>query len=189
MAEIAVKSKKEHKILKRVLAGLFSLFLMALVYVAAVLLQSPADNREGSFVVEDEPEAVTRMQAAAMNDAAALSRLFGAPLPALPSLTPNGQGENAAHDGQTVRKATLTYDGLVITAVRPASAAPLLLLSGLSVSLKSDLTVLNLPAVLCGRGSQRCVYMSNESAAYSIYAPNCSEDDFLALLERLVWVQ
>ena len=164
-----------------------SVLLMGAVYLAAVLIQSPVDGLAGSFVVEDEEEIVTRMQPAQIDDAQSLASLFGAPLPVVPSLLIRGQGGNTTHDGQNVRVATLQYEGLVITAVRPASAAPLLLRGELSVSLKSDLTVLNHPAVLASRGGARCVYFSNESAAYSIYTPQADEDAFLEVLKRLTW--
>lgn len=183
------RKKPKNKWVQRALSLLLSLFMMALVYCAAVLLQSPADTREGSFVVQDEQEPVTRMQAAAMNDAHALAQLFGAPLPMFPDIAVNGQSGNTTHDGQTVRIVTMQYDDLQITAVRPASAAPLLLRDGLSVSLRSDLTVLNLPAVLSSRGGAHCVYLSNESASYSLYIPNAGEDAFLSLLGRLSWAQ
>ena len=182
---MAGNGKKEHKILKRIGGGLAALVLMGLVYVAAVLIQSPADALEGSFVVQEEYEPVTRMQPVSTDDAQALVQLFGAPLPFLPGYTPVCEGTNAVYDGQTVRVATVRYDGLVISAVRPASAAPLLLRPELSVSLRSDLTVLNLPAVLSGKGNTRCVSFSNESAAYTIYAPNAEEEAFLSLLERI----
>jgi len=178
---------KMGKFLRALPLAALTLLLMAGVYVASVLLQLPGDTDEGSFVVQDDPEPVTRMQAADMNDAQALSRLFGAPLPYLPGLAVEGHGGNATHDGETVRMATLRYDGVIITAVRPASAAPLLLRGDLSVSLRSDLTVLNLPAVLSSRGGQQCVYLSSENAAYAIYAPQAPQEDFLALTEHLAW--
>ena len=186
MAEKQNENKKRGPLFKLLIIAL-AILLMALVYVAAVLLQLPGDMEENSFVVQEESEPVTRMQAADMNDAAALSALFGAPLPCLPGLTPSGQGGNTTHDGETVRVATLRYEGLTVTAVRPASAAPLLLHGDLSVSMRSDLTVLNLPAVLASHGDQYCAYVTSEHAAYSFYAAQATEEEFLALLQRLAW--
>ncbi|MBR4539318.1 MAG: hypothetical protein IKO52_10800 [Clostridia bacterium] len=181
------KQGKGKRFFKSVIAVIGSVLLMGAVYLAAVLIQSPVDGLAGSFVVEDEEETVTRMQPAQIDDAQSLASLFGAPLPVVPSLLIRGQAGNTTHDGQDVRVATLQYEGLVVTAVRPASAAPLLLRGELSVSLKSDLTVLNHPAVLASRGGARCVYFSNESAAYSIYTPQADEEAFLEVLKRLTW--
>ena len=181
------KQKKGKGVLKTVFAVIGSVLLMSVIYLAAVVIQSPADSLAGSYVVEDEEESVTRMQPAQMDDAQSLAALFGAPLPMLPGYTPLGQAGNTTHDGQTVRVAALQYEGLAITAVRPASAAPLLLRGELSVSLMNDLTVLNHPAVLASRNGAHCVYFSNESAAYSIYTPQAEEEVFLAVLKRLTW--
>ena len=181
------KQGKGNRVFKTVFAVIGSVLLMGAVYLAAVLIQSPVDGLAGSFVVEDEEEIVTRIQPAQIDDAQSLASLFGAPLPVVPSLLIRGQAGNTTHDGQNVRVATLQYEGLVVPAVRPASAAPLLLRGELSVSLKSDLTVLNHPAVLASRGGARCVYFSNESAAYSIYTPQADEEAFLEVLKRLTW--
>ena len=153
------------KTLKTVFAVIGAVLAMAVIYLAAVMLQTPTDGAVGSFVVEDEPEIVTRMQPAQFDDAQSLAVQFGATLPVVPSLLIRGQAGNTTHDGQNVRVATVQYEGLVITAVRPASAAPLLLRSELSVSLVSDLTVLNHPAVLATKGGAKCVYFTGESAA------------------------
>lgn len=181
------KQRKGKRVIKTVFAVIGSVLLMGAVYLAAVLIQSPVDGMAGSFVVEDEEETVSRMQPAQMNDVQSLAALFGAPLPMLPGFTPQGQAGNTTHDGQNVRVVTMEYEGLAVTAVRPASAAPLLLRGELSVALKSDLTVLNHPAVLAGRGGAHCVYFSNESAAYSIYTPQAGEEAFLEVLKRLTW--
>ena len=181
------KQGKGKRFFKSVIAVIGSVLLMGAVYLASVLIQSPVDGMTGSFVVEDQEETVTRMQPAQIDDAQSLASLFGAPLPVVPSLLIRGQAGNTTHDGQDVRVATLQYEGLAITAVRPASAAPLLLRGELSVSLKSELTVLNHPAVLASRGGARCVYFSNESAAYSIYTPQADENAFLEVLQRLTW--
>ncbi len=177
------------RILKAVFAVIGVLLVMAAVYLAAVMLQTPADGAKGSFVVEDEAENVTRMQPAQINDAQSLAAQFGAPLPVVPSLLIRGQAGNTTHDGQNVRVVSLEYEGLVVTAVRPASAAPLLLRSELSVSLMSDLTVLNHPAVLATRGGAKCVYFTGESAAYSVYTPQAEEEAFLEVLKHMTWTK
>ncbi len=175
------------RIVKGVFLALFAVLVMAVIYLAAVLIQSPSDGVTGSFVVDEGEEIISRMQPAQSGDAQSLASLFGAPLPMLPGFEPQGQAGNTTHDGRNVRVAALQYEGLMITAVRPASAAPLLLREGLSVSMMNDLTVLNHPAVLASRNGAHCVYFSNESAAYSVYTPQAEEEDFLAVLKRMTW--
>ena len=188
MAEKQGKNK-----IRRLLSGLVSvllgLSLVAVIYLAAVLLSSPGAQEEESWVVQEEPQPITRMQAANMSDVQGLAQLFGAPLPALPGFAPAGEGRNTSHDGQLARQVTLQYNGFTVTAVRPASAAPLLLHPELSVSLRGDLTVMNLPAVLASRENAYCAYFSSDTAAYSIYAPAAQEEDFLTLLGRITAVQ
>ena len=179
-------------ILKRALArgagALLALVAAAAVYLAAVLLQSPGADRAESYTAPEQRPPVTRMQPAAMDDAAQMARMFEYRLPALPGLTPRGRGVNALHDGADARLVTLSYTGVTISAVQPATAAPLLLHGELDVVLRSDLTVLNLPAVLAEKGSARCLYFSDEGAAYAVYAPDAAEEDFLRLIPRLTWI-
>ena len=118
MAEATGKGKLR-RILGRAGLGLLSLVLMAAVYVGAVLIHSP-ESEEGSFVVQEEPEAVTRLQASSSDDPAALARLFGARLPVVPGLPMTGETRNASHDGQAARMAILRYNGATLSAVRPA---------------------------------------------------------------------
>ena len=122
-----------------------------------------------------------------MTDIPALAGLFGAPLPYLKNVNATGHSANSSHDGETVRVCTLSYPGVIVTAVRPASAAPLLLRESLSVSMRSDLTVLSLPVTLAERQNARCAYFVTEDAAYSVYAAEISQEDFLRILENLVW--
>lgn len=178
----------------RNIAGKLGGLLLALVaagavYLAAVLLHSPSVTEK---VVSPAPTAappVARMQAATMDDPAALARMFENRLPMLPGYKLNGQGVNTTYDGATARLVTLNYNGLTLSAVRPAAAAPLLLHGELDLSLRSDLTVLNLPAVLAAKGQAMCLYFSDENAAYSLYAPQVEEETFLGLLPHLNWAE
>ena len=165
-----------------------ALLFMAVIYVSAILLQTPEDENAERFASAAQ-ESVPPMQSASMNDADALAQLFGAPLPYLPGYAMAGQGTNANYEGANARLVTMEYSGVTISAVRPAAAAPLLLRGELSVSLKSDLAVLRLPAVLAQKGSARCVYLSGADAAYSVYAPQAGEEDFLSMLEKLQWTK
>ena len=187
MAE-EVRNGKCASAVGRIFLVLGVLLLMAVVYVSAILLQIPEDETT-QFTASAEPETVARMQPAAMNNAQALSELFGAPLPCLPGYVMRGQGDNANYEGSVARIATLQYSGVTIAAVRPSSAAPLLLHGDLAVSLRGDLSVLNLPAMLAETGSARCVYFSSADAAYSVYAPQAQEQDFFNMLSNLQWTE
>ncbi|MBQ4076014.1 MAG: hypothetical protein IJD39_12545, partial [Clostridia bacterium] len=72
--------------IKRLFSGLTSLILalilVAVIYVAAVLLHAPEGHEQNAWVVEEEENAVTPLQAASSSDVQSLARLFGAPLPA-----------------------------------------------------------------------------------------------------------
>ena len=182
----------EKRGIKRVLArmgtALLALTAGVLVYLAAVLLQSPAQHGQDAFIVEEAPQAVTRMQSATMMDASALARMFESRLPVLNGLTPEGKAVNTSYDGGVARLVTLRYNGVTLAAVQPAAAAPLLLHGELDVQLRSDLTVLGLPAVLASKGSAHCLYFSDEAASYTVYAPEADEKTFLSLIPRLSWV-
>ena len=171
----------------RALGGfVLALLTAGAVYAAAVLLQPP----EESPAADTAPApTVTRMQSAHMEDAAALARLFEAPLPALPGFACQGEAGNSRWDGAAARFAVLTYEGFSVSAVQPAAAAPLLLRAGLEVSAESGLTVLGLPAMLCAKDGQKCLYFANEAAAYALYAPNAETEEFLSLAERLAWTE
>ena len=186
MAE-EIRSDRKISPVGRVFLVLGVLLLMAVAYVAAVLLQSP-DEQANRLAFPSEREDVPRMQPAAMSSPQALSELFGEPLPSLPGYAKPGEGTNADYEGTNARIATLRYSGVTISAVRPA-AAPLLLRGELSVTLRGDLSVLSLPAMLAEKGNARCVYFSSTDAAYSVYAPQAGEEDFFAMLEKLQWTE
>ena len=186
MAE-EVRSDKKTGIIGRFFLFLGALLLMAVVYVSAILLQMP-DAESGIDSAGAEAK-ISPMQPAAMNSAQALAELFGAPLPCLPGYAMAGNGMNADYEGAVARVATLQYTGVTISVVRPAAAAPLLLRGDLSVDLRSDLSVLNLPALMATKGNARCVYLSGADAAYSVYASQAGEEDFLAMLEKLEWTE
>ena len=187
MAE-QVRNGKGSGAIGRIFLVLGVVLLMAVIYISTILLQIPEDETD-SYVAAESPAPITRMQPAAMNDAPALAGLFGAPLPCLPGYAMRGQGDNADYEGSTARVAALQYSGVTVSAVRPASAAPLLLHEELSVQLRTGLSVLNLPAVLAEMGNARCVYFSSTDAAYSIYAPQADAQDFFNILESLKWTE
>ncbi len=168
----------------RRLVILFSaLVLMAIIYVGVVLLDRPDADEQGMYAVTEEE--ITPLQAAQFTDPSLLAQSFGVEIPCLRGYPMRGTARNAQYDGKTARMVTLEYDGLVITAVRPSSAASLLLHDGLSLSTRGDLAVLGIPATLAQKGDEKCFYLVTSAAAYAVYAPAMSDSDFFSVASRL----
>ena len=182
-------ANKFSRFIKGLLLGAVGLLLCGAVYVAVTLLESPEAMPRDSFRVVEEDPILSPLQASSSGNVQALASLFGAPLPALPGLAVSGEARNLSHDGRTVYQVTLRYSGASVTAVRPASAAPLLLLEDYAVSLRSDITVANLPGVLAEKDGQYCLYFSNDYAAYRLTASAENADAFLRLADMLRFVQ
>lgn len=178
------KKNKLSRGIQGLIRGSIMLVIALMVYVGVVLLETPEARQDDWTVLEDAGD-VRPLQAAESSDPKALARLLGAPLPAFSGANVSGEARNTTHDSKTVRQITLRYNGAVITALRPASAAPLLLRDGLSVSLRSDLTAMNLPAVMAEGDGEYCLYFSGGQAAYSLYARAESAEEFLRLAEKL----
>lgn len=183
------EKNKMSRLFKGMLRGLMVLLLAGLVYIGVVLLETPEARQDDNWAVLEEEEPVSPLQAATSSDVHSLARLFGAPLPAFSGISPRGEARNVTHDGKTVRQITLQYDGAVITALRPASAAPLLLQEDLSLSLISDLSVANMPAVLAEKDGRFCLYFSSNQAAYSITGRASDAEDFLRLIRQVTMIQ
>ena len=177
---------KAFRIGKRLAAALGALILMAIVYVAVVLLDRPDADKQGMYAVTDED--ITPLQAAQFTDPALLAQSFGVEIPCLKGYPMRGTARNAVYDGKTARLITLEYDGLTVTAARPASAAPLLLRDALTLTTENNITILGIPAALAEKGAEKCLYLVTSSAAYAVYAPNMTRDDFLAVAARLTLV-
>ena len=170
----------------RLLGALGALILMAFLYVGVVLLDRPDADEQGMYAVTDEE--ITPLRAAQFTDPALLAESFGVEIPCIRGASMRGTARNAVYDGRTARLVTLDYDGLTITAVRPASAAPLLLRDQLSVSTEKTYTLLNIPATFAARGNERCFYFVTAAAAYAVYAPAMSMEDFLTAAGRLTLI-
>lgn len=171
---------------QKLLGALGALLLMVILYVGIVLIDRPDADEQGMYAVTEEE--ITPLQAAQFTDASLLARSFGVEIPCLRDVPMRGTARNAAYDGKMARMVTLDYNGLTITAVRPADAAPLLLREKLSLSADQAYTLLGIPASLATRGDERCLYLITSSAAYSVYAPAMSGEDFLAVAGRLTLV-
>ncbi len=171
---------------KRLLGALGAILLMAVIYAAVVLLDRPNADEQGMYAVTEEE--VAPLQAAQFTDPLLLAQSFGVEIPCLRGAPMRGTARNALCDGKTARLVTIEYDGMTITAARPASAAPLLLREQLSLSTEKTYTLLNIPATLASRGDERCLYFVTAAAAYAVYAPAMSEDEFLAAAGKLTLI-
>lgn len=183
--------RKNRSLVRRLLFGLLSLIgtaaLMALAYLGSVLLLPERDAED--FRVQEEA-AVTRLQAGDFTDARLLRDTFGAMLPVLPGETVKGEARNKEFADDIVRHAWMQFsNGAEITAVKPASASALLLKDGLDVSLRTDIQVLRVPAMLAKNGDEYCLYFDYDGAAYAFYAQGVTEEQFLNLAAALEKVQ
>jgi len=178
-------ANKTSRFLKGLLLAIVSLLLCGVIYVAVTLLESPEVMPEASYRVQETDESLSPLQAGSSQDAAALRAHFGAPLPYFPGAVPAGEIRNVSHDGKNAYQVTLRYQGATITAVRPASAAPLLLQADYAVSLRSDITAVNLPGVLATNDGQYCLYFSSDLAAHCLNAPARDAAVFLQLAEEM----
>ena len=174
----------------RVLLGITGLLLVTAVFVVlAVMAVKPEKDKQGEAFTVTETEPVEPVTAMDTRDIMEWARAFGSRVPALSGEAGVGQVLNAAFEGRTARMATFDYGTVSVACVRPAAAAALLLRSGLSVSLRSDISVQSMPALYAADGNQRCLYFSDENAAYSFYAPDMGEEAFFALAALVTMVR
>jgi hypothetical protein len=178
--------KKKAKRALEFLFGTLGVLLVAAVFVVlAVMAEKPAaDKQVEAFAVTDE-EPLLNIPATDTDDVSALSHVFGEKLAVFPDAAVRGAVRNASYQGATARVATLAYENAVVTCVRPAAAAPLLLRDDLDVSVRTDLSILSMPAAYAEHGNARCLYFSGDGAAYSLYAPDLSQEDFFTLAAAL----
>ena len=176
-------------ILKRLFAVLLTLILAAMFVVLAVMAEKPAADKQGAAFTVTEEEPLSPVTVADTDNAYALARVFDDRVPVWTGEKFAGAIRNAVYEGAVARTASLNYDGAVISCVKPVSAAALLTRSELSVMLRSDLSILSMPALYAVKDNARCLYFSSESAAYSIYVPDMDEDAFFALAARLTLIK
>ncbi|MBQ8136336.1 MAG: hypothetical protein IJ174_02790 [Clostridia bacterium] len=171
-----------------------ALVLAAAVFAGALYLFGAALHAFGgggggetaeAYAVRDE-EAVAPIIAGETGDIAQLREMAGFPLLYLANQRFFGEAANASYGGSIAKLITMRYQmGIVITAVAPARAAPLLKRSGLTLS--SEAKTLNLQgnrrAAVCAEdgGKAACLYFTTDDAAYAIYAQGLSGDQLTAL--------
>ncbi len=161
---------------------LFSLLCALVLCLAAVMLHSFEDGGGAALRARDfevtEDGGAARIQAGESSDIAILRSACGFALPYFPGQVMYGEAVNADCGGRNAVVVTMTYQsGAVIQAVKPRSAASLILREGLQVQMYEDLRIPftglsgGIGAMMCRGDGRACLYFSTEDAAYSIYAP------------------
>ena len=177
--------------MKKVLAFLVFLIVLAVFCLYAVIAIRPPESGAARLMEAEEPDVIRTVESA---DPAQLARLFEHACPMLPEAGVYGTVSTQRLEGRNARLLTLEYAQMTLSCVRPATAAPLLLRPGLTVmSLYTEdryrFSVLSMPAVYAEKGNERCLYFSDESAAYRLYTDSLGRDEFLNLSQRLQWQQ
>lgn len=175
--------------MKKIFSFLIALLLIGIYGLYTILAVRPSDSAP---IILTETEEIPYVHAEESADYSTLSRLFDHPFPLLPRAAFIGSIRTTRYDDRNARVLVLQYSQLTLTCVQPASAAPMLLRDGLIVkSLWSDqqrrYSILSMPVVYAENGSARCIYFSDESAAYSLYTPSLPLNEFLAAAGSLKW--
>lgn len=168
---------------------IMSVFVAALLIVFAVMAERPEEEKRAAAYAVTEEETLAAVPATDSDDMSALTRVFGARLLALRGEHVAGQVRNGSFEGGMARLAALHFDSLTVSAVRPASAAPLLKPEGMEVTLTDGVSVLGMPAVLFEGNGAFCLCFSDEAAAYSVYREGGVREEFLLFAASLTSVR
>lgn len=152
--------------LKKLFTGISFLLILLL---SALLIIAGGSNTSSAVPSE---QALNTIGSLSDNNPSALAAHFGAPVPyVLP--TGSGRVEDTAYAGGYARKFMFNdRSGTIITAVRPAAAAPLLNPGGLSFDASQVYTIGDMHAVMATDNNGTYLYFSNEIASYCIYTPS-----------------
>ena len=162
--------------IRKILTLLAALLLMAAFYVLAVLADPATEKGASPFLVREDTDLGASVRFASGSQGE-LAGAFGAAVPRLPY---DGQGkvENTSWRGIAARYYTFKTGHGTVSAVRPADAAPMLLLPGHALSLQ-NYQLLGMQASLASSGDSRCLYFAGDDSAYSFAAEGLSAEDFL----------
>ena len=159
-------------------AALLILILCAAIYFSGVLMDRDDDG--SGFEVEAVREALTPVQPGVYESVAAVRAAVDFPLIALDEGCV-AQADNFDWQGTQARLVTLRFSsGIVITAVSPCEAAPLLKRSGMTLAGNTDLKVVTMDAALAMGPDGACLYFSSGQAAYCLYGPGMTGEQVLS---------
>ena len=175
--------------MKKVIAYLFFLVVLGVFCLYAVIAIRPPEGGATRLTEVEEPDVIMTHEGA---DLGQLSRLFDHAFPVMPDAGAYGKVSTRRLEGRNARLLELDYAQMSISCVWPANAAPLLLVPDLTLmSLYSEeryrFSILSMPAIYAEKDGRRCLYFSDESAAYRMYTDTLSRNEFLIAAQRLAW--
>ena len=175
--------------MKKVIGFLFFLLMLGIFCLYAVIAIRPPESGATRLMESEEPDVVMTLESA---DLSQLSRLYDRAFPVVPEAGAYGKVSTGRLEGKNARLLELDYARLSISCVWPANAAPLLLepdltLMSLYLENRYRFSVLSMPAIYAEKGDRRCLYFSDESAAYRLYTDTMSRSEFLTAAQQLAW--
>ena len=175
--------------MKKVFAFTFFLVMLAVFCLYAIIAIRPSDSGSMKLLETEQAAPVYPLES---TDLQQLSRSFEHVFPSLPYNAVRGNVYTRENQGINARCLAIEYPQAVVSCVWPANAAPLLLHPDLTVlSLWTEdrrrFDILSMPAIYAENDMKRCLYFSDESAAYSIYSDSMQRDEFLFLATKLTW--
>ncbi len=154
------------RLLRRVLAFLLSILVMAAFYLVAVMMENEETRRSDRFLVEAAAVPLHRMEAVESADGRQLARAFGAALP-LPEGLSSGRVEAGAYHGYVTRTVSAEGSAARVTGIRPASAAPGILPPE-AVFAATDKALMGFPLLHAQEGGQEVYALVTGEAAFLI---------------------
>ena len=162
----------------RIGAAVLTVILCAALYFGMILL----DRDEAAETETAESTAAkTPLQPGQYESIADLRTQVDFPLIALNEAC-IARAENAQWQGIKAHLITMNFaSGVVISAVSPREAAPLIKRDGFELAGNTDLKVIGMDASLAVGPSGACLYFSSGSAAYCLYGEGMSAETVAAI--------
>ncbi len=187
---------------RKVLFFLFTVLTAAVLFLTALFMHDfdagDAVSRHSAAdfeVTEDVPE-VSAIIPGESGDIGELRRICGFPLPYFAGQIMYGEAANAVYDGKKAVTVTMEYQsGVVIRAVRPAAAAPLIRFRGMETAAGNALRIPfagmsgGIDALMCRGTEGACLIFHTSDAAYAVFAPVDGETLYKYLSENSLSVR
>ena len=158
--------------LRRLPAALAVLLMMAAFYLFAVMQENEETRRSDAFVVREPEVPVTRAAPFQSQDAPALARAFGVPLP-----LPEGPVQGGGHQRKLPRLPGDAHQGArpgtQVDGIRPLSAAGSILPSGLRFT-ASDRALFGYAIMAASDGQTQYYALQTDKAAFLIRVPEAA---------------
>ncbi len=158
--------------LRRLPAALAALLMMAAFYLFAVMQENEETRRSDAFVVREPEVPVTRAAPFQSQDAPALARAFGVPLP-LPEGPVQGEVTSESYHGYPVMRIRVLGQAAQVDGVRPLSAAGSILPSGLRFT-ASDRALFGYAIMAASDGQTQYYALQTDKAAFLIRVPEAA---------------